>query len=95
MIYYFCGENEKITKATTGPDNARDKIAKLKSDVKKYKNTVSILSKLLKLILDDTKITEGMLKHISTHVKRSGEQAIAASTSNNDAEKAVNDIPVY
>lgn len=89
------GESEKITKATTGPDNARDKIAKLKSDVKKYKNTVSILSKLLKLILDDTKITEGMLKHISTHVKRSGEQAITASISKSDAEKAVNDIPVY
>lgn len=89
------GESDKITNALSGPDNARDKIAKLKSNVKKYKNTVSILSKLLKLILDDTKITEGMLKHISTHVKRSGEQAIAASTSNNAAEKAVNDIPVY
>lgn len=72
---------------------AKNKIAKLKSDVKKYKNTVSILSKLLKLILDDTKITEGMLKHISTHVKRSGEQSIAASTSNNDAENATNAIP--
>lgn len=85
--------DNRITNALFGPGNARAKIAKLKSDVKKYKNTVSILSKLLKLILDDTKITEGMLKHISTHVKRSGEQATAASTSNNDAEKAVNDIP--
>ena len=73
--------------------NAKDKIEKLKSDVKRYKNTVSILSKLLKLILDDTKITEGMLKHISTHVKRSDNLNVNAATSSNDAEKVVNDIP--
>ena len=74
--------------------NALTKIEKIKSDVKRYKNTVSILSKLLKLILDDTKVTEGMLKHISTHVKRSNTLDTATSTSNNDAEKDVNDIPM-
>lgn len=74
--------------------NALAKIEKIKSDVKRYKNTVSILSKLLKLILDDTKVTEGMLKHISTHVKRSNTLDTATSTSNNDAEKDVNDIPM-
>lgn len=85
--------DQQAEAANTGVKNTKDKIAKLKSDVKKYKNTVSILSKLLKLILDDTKITEGMLKHISTHVKRSGEQAITTSTSKNDAENAANAIP--
>lgn len=74
--------------------NALTKIEKIKSDVKRYKNTVSILSKLLKLILDDTKVTEGMLKHISTHVKRANTLDTATSTSNNDAEKDVNNIPM-
>lgn len=74
--------------------NARAKIEKIRSDVKRYKNTVSILSKLLKLILDDTKVTEGMLKHISTHVKRANTLDTATSTSNNDAEKNVNNIPM-
>lgn len=74
--------------------NALAKIEKIKSDVKRYKNTVSILSKLLKLILDDTKVTEGMLKHISTHVKRANTLDTATSTSNNDAEKDVNNIPM-
>lgn len=85
--------DNRIPNAIFGPGNAQAKIAKLKSDVKQYKNTVSILSKLLKLILDDTKITEGMLKHISTHVKRSDNLNVNASTSKNDVEKAVNDIP--
>lgn len=74
--------------------NANAKIEKIRSDVKRYKNTVSILSKLLKLILDDTKVTEGMLKHISTHVKRANTLDTATSTSNNDAEKDVNNIPM-
>lgn len=74
--------------------NALAKIEKIRSDVKRYKNTVSILSKLLKLILDDTKVTEGMLKHISTHVKRANTLDTATSTSNNDAEKDVNNIPM-
>lgn len=85
--------DNRITNAIFGPGNAQAKIAKLKSDVKKYKNTVSILSKLLKLILDDTKITEGMLKHISTNVKRSDNIKVNASIHENDATKAVNDIP--
>ena len=83
----------EFTRVFNDSNNALAKIEKIKSDVKRYKNTVSILSKLLKLILDDTKVTEGMLKHISTHVKRSNTLDTATSTSNNDAEKDVNNIP--
>ena len=83
----------EFTRVFNDSTNANAKIEKIRSDVKRYKNTVSILSKLLKLILDDTKVTEGMLKHISTHVKRSNTLDTATSTSNNDAEKDVNNIP--
>ena len=84
----------EFTRVSNDSTNALAKIEKIKSDVKRYKNTVSILSKLLKLILDDTKVTEGMLKHISTHVKRANTLDTATSTSNNDAEKDVNNIPM-
>ena len=84
----------EFTRVFNDSTNANAKIEKIRSDVKRYKNTVSILSKLLKLILDDTKVTEGMLKHISTHVKRSNTLDTATSTSNNDAEKDVNNIPM-
>lgn len=83
----------EFTRVFNDSTNANAKIEKIRSDVKRYKNTVSILSKLLKLILDDTKVTEGMLKHISTHVKRANTLDTATSTSNNDAEKDVNNIP--
>ena len=84
----------EFTRVFNDSTNANAKIEKIRSDVKRYKNTVSILSKLLKLILDDTKVTEGMLKHISTHVKRANTLDTATSTSNNDAEKDVNNIPM-
>ena len=83
----------EFTRVFNDSTNANAKIEKIRSDVKRYKNTVSILSKLLKLILDDTKVTEGMLKHISTNVKRSNTLDTATSASNNDAKKDVNNIP--
>ena len=72
-------KNEKeLTKRLAGNNtedkDTRDKLAKIKSNIKTYKNTVSVLSKLLKLVLDDTNITEKTLSTIGKHLKRVREQ---------------------
>lgn len=79
VISDFEKNEQNIIKRLTGNNNtedkvARDKLAKLKSNIKTYKNTVSILSKLLKLVLDDTNITEKTLSTIGKHIKRAMQQ---------------------
>lgn len=75
---YEKGEQELIKRLngnnSTEAKAARDKLDKIKSNVKTYKNAVSILSKLLKLVLDDTNITEKTLSTIGKHLKRVREQ---------------------
>lgn len=68
-------------------NGARDKLAKIKSNIKTYKNTVSILSKLLKLVLDDTNITDKTLSTIGKHLKRVRQQSIKTEQSLYDDNK--------
>ena len=74
---YEKGEQE-LTRRLAGNSaeaNAyKDKVAKIKANVKVYKNIVSILSKLLKLVLEDTNITGKTLAAIGKHVKRAEQQ---------------------
>lgn len=84
-------EQELTDKIAANKDeNAKAKLSAFKTSIKKYKNTVSVLSKLLKLVLDDTKITEKMLVHIGKHIKTSNNQQANVETANNAVETEVN-----
>lgn len=68
---------QELTKRLADNNNGdvKTKLASFKSSIKKYKTTVSVLSKLLKLMLDDTNITAGMLNSIKKHIAGADKQA--------------------
>lgn len=88
----FEKNEQELTKRLAGNNTedkaVRDKLAKIKSNIKTYKNTVSVLSKLLKIVLDDTNITEKTLATIGKHLKRAYQQRRKIEQSLSDDNKS-------
>lgn len=86
---------QELTKKIAGnkDENAKARLSAFRASIKKYKNTVSVLSKLLKLVLDDTKLTEKMLVHIGKYIKASKDKQMSTETDKYAAETTVNNKP--